>query len=578
MRVHPLRGRAVLFCAVATSLVAGGCQSATCADGRGLVGGSCLVVGAHVVCEGDPPECQCAPGYERTGTNCTWSGVVADPDFLDESSVSPWTATEDGVRLDPQASGSEGLFGEGVAALPRGFACNGDTLEQKLMMPDYEHAEPLVATITYRAETGQGVAVGFGDSWRYLPRTVGGEWRNERICLGEAAFGGEVSLRVGLGDLDNLCYPERLSGEDIELDVLDIRPATLDECPEPGSALNGALDPGLRGWLFSPEDEDANASFLADGYGVELQRSETGTTRVWAATKLSVPLVKAGQGAPALVLRWEGTLRHLLHAEIGTFVPGRSDGTLEDLIGLGADQVTRYCLPPHTYGSVVDLGFELLTAGPPGRQRFLIDEVSLVADPDCSTETTVPRFESAPTNVTGTSHFGVFQSSAAVSDPDLARSGDGVLEFSHEDLAAFWSFQIRLLVPSTPSPALDFWSNVPPAALPAKWTLGQGRSESVLPTGMGWTKNRVCLPPSWSGRWLSMRIVVGDPVATSEGIGERRDYYYFDDFELLDTEACPEELGPPPTSPPPPPEGTPEAAVCDCREGEICLESLCVAL
>jgi hypothetical protein len=355
-----------------------------------------------------------------------------------------------------------------------------------------------------------------------------------------------------LAEQDSSCFGDPES--DIEIDRAIIAPTTADECPRPGHVLNGEADPQRAGWRFS-ELRAGNTSTFATGElggpngtsAVRLDRKAQAMGRTWASTRLSVPLPSVGESGPALRFWWQGTDRQLVHVELGTFIPGRSDRGLDDLRGDGSDKQYTYCLPPWTHGNVVDLGFELLLLGGAANREFRVTDVEILNDPACqdSVELLDPGFESAPYQIAGVAHATVDQAARLVSG--RSRRGNGALEFEYGNLAAAWWYDTWFLVPESftgGGPRLAFYSDIP-AGSDIPVGLVMGRAAQALPPfellrGGGWRRNELCLPPTWSGRWVRVKLEVGQvpPTGTVDDLVSPAERMYFDDFEVGLSEAC----------------------------------------
>jgi len=505
---------------------------------------------AHEVCDGDleSPSCVCAPGYE--GNPCEWAGVLDDPGFENQAA---WTLSE-GANVDENET--DFSVDPGYASIGRSAACNAGAVSQTVQMPSYEVGEPLVAEVTYRAEGLYGLALGFDKAWTQLPVTPDFAWLEEpaRVCLGEAAYGGAVTVQLSAPEQHPTCFgnPE---GE-IHVDRLDIVPAEPGECPAPGDVLNGTAQLGSGGWQFETTAE-AVADLVA-GVGREatsgVQLAVGASVGAAAWTKLSVPSSES-LPSPALRFWWRGTTGQPFAFQIGRYNGiQRSALPLENAYGNNSELNYVYCLPPWTHGSVVDLifknsGHNLLD----GTSELAVDDVEVVSDTSCGTSTDIldPGFDAGPTRIMGVTHFTPYQAATLRTEPSLSRTGDGgVLELSYWSEEAVMWFETWVLVPESDGedgPALLFWSNVPSQALnakPIRSVKGRAAVEPAdLPPGGGWRQNAnapVCLPRSWSGRWFRAQWRLGDIPPIGDAPVEPPIRIYIDDLELTTSSACPD--------------------------------------
>jgi hypothetical protein len=98
-------------------------------------------------------------------------------------------------------------------------------------MPSYEVGEPLVAEVTYRAQGSYGLALGFNRAWTELGSPFDGQWRTERVYLGEVAYGGAVTVRlVPESNGDDGPIPESLIDPPIRIYIDDLELTTSSAC------------------------------------------------------------------------------------------------------------------------------------------------------------------------------------------------------------------------------------------------------------------------------------------------------------------------------------------------------------
>jgi len=521
---------------------------------------------AHEVCdtELEPPSCVCAPGYG--GNPCVWVGVLRSPGFDDDLA---WSQTN-GAVVDPNEPRTRTDKDPGIAFLRASVVCNGGAVSQTVEMPPYGAAQALIAEVTYQAENVYGLGVGYNDVWRTLPSTgelaggEAGEWVTKRICLGDAAYGGEVKFQVGAVDQQPACFTDPVG--EIKVDRLVIVPANQNECPPVGEVLNGEAEESEGGWVFIDEEtggedtEAVQAWFDPDGgrsntSGARIYREAVSSGEVGMSTQLSVPL-KETLPSPALRFWWKGTTGNRFHAEIGTYdAPGVIRRAVEDFVGNGGDTNFVYCLPPWTHGNVVELGFSILLNSPPQTAELIVDDVEIVSDPNCGEFTTLfdPGFESAPNRTMGVTTTSTDEWVEMREDSELARNGNGVLELGYKNANSLILYETWVLVPPSEGakgPALVVWydyadpdplgSGTPPV-LPVRSVVGRAASDprDLLP-GADWTRHEICLPPEWSDRWFRVQFRVGDifdlPAAELIDPPTR---IYLDDFEVKPSATCP---------------------------------------
>jgi len=529
-----------------------GCSSSTCGEGFEIREGRCVAVSAlscpescnaeaHQTCDTSLtiPACGCAPGY--AGDPCTWSGVLRDPGLEDATA---WELTN-GATIFPELEGRMG-----VASLAPDVVCSGGAIGQRVEMPPYDAAEPLVAEVTYRARDVNGIAVGLGRAWKHLQSTDGDEWSTRRFCLGEAAYGASAAIQVASSEKTRFCNEPPVEVGTIEVDRLTIELASPGECPLPGEVFNGDAESAAEGWSFSTTG-GATAGFTVGGGrqgtdGVRLSSPETALDgRAAMTTKVSVPLPTPA-ASPSLRFWWNGTTDHFFPVEVGTFFDLNSlDRALETLVGGGVEQEYAYCLPPWTHGTVVDISFFLRAFSE--QSEIIVDDVSVALDEACTNSTDIhdPGFESAERRRPGIILSGSLdQSFAVVRDSIRAHSGEGFLEVEYSATGVSVILEVWVFVPApdeSGGPQVRFHSLVPAdPELQVRWVLGRATErEADLLGGGGWLLNEACLPPKWANRWYRFQIWVGSgvddlPVDPPKSV-------LLDNFALTTSPACPSQ-------------------------------------
>lgn len=541
------------------------------------------------------PECVCVTGYTRRSVNdlespCDWTGVLSDPEFERESS---WETGSVGASIAPLEEGLQGA--RGLAVFDETAACNGDTLSNVVEMPRYEDAEPLVAEVTFRRRL-VAAALGYGSFVEGVPtqttfrrlqpgfsaQTVYPAWAKDRFCLGPAAYGqtesgrgGPVLFQIGADERPSEC----VEGPVIEIDRFDILPAREGECPEAGGLLNGSAEVGAGGWFFDvePGRDGFARGLLEEGVGREgsgaarLYKAPGATKRPGMFTQLSVPL-PSSLGSPALRFWWRASVGYQHYVDLGTWPGVKVEfRQLDTLVGNGEWSEATYCLPPWTHGNLVDLSFSIdLPTGDESfdaQAEFVVDDVELVPDLDkCEDNPAVldPSFDSSPNRWPGVliSSDATESRIRVLDDPGAARSGAGLMEFEYSRSDADMTAEFWVRVPEVPEgtqPQLVFWSSLDSnAGLPTFWVLGdpvtglieQCLSEACpagfplaqrLESGLGWQRNRVCLPEEWTGRWYKLRIAVRPLEDEPVQVFDEPFRVLLDDFEVGPTDGCTED-------------------------------------
>ncbi|MGB8331680.1 MAG: hypothetical protein WCE62_16250 [Polyangiales bacterium] len=545
-----------------------GCNDSSCASGFREEAGVCVAAcdepcGEHELCAEteNGGVCVCAPGYD--GEPCAWKGVIRDPEFADSEI---WSDTTNGAVIIPLAQGESAT---GIASFESSVVCNAGAVAQVVQMPSYEDAEPLVAEVTFRSQNVNGVAVGYGRAFQELQSAAPfPAWETQRLCLGEAAYGGDVRFQVAASDRLPDCFfaPTGL----IEVDRFSVEVAEPGECPAPGTVANGTAEVDGGGWRFiiSPDGTGFPEAELIQGAGrdgtdgVRLFQSE-GTTRVaFATTRVSVPLATT-MPSPALRFWYYARAAGWFDVGLGTVPSGRvARHFLDTLVGGDVPRTATYCLPPHTHGRVSDLFFRpngALTA------ELFVDDVEIATDPKCGSATNLldPGFDSAPNRWPGVSMLIELQDPSSqvllIDDPAHARPpGAGALEIRYSNSRARIDAEswVWVLPPDeVGNPMLVFHADAPvDPGLGLFWALGGSTAvnfecvgspscpatpitDSLLPGG-GWRRYEVCLPPEWAERWLRFRLAVRPSEGPREVFDPPRSVF-FDDFEVTTDPSCP---------------------------------------
>ncbi len=554
---------------LAAPLVAGCASASSCGSGFRLEGDRCVfdcgdACGAHQECVETVSggECQCVAGY--AGDPCAWTGGLRDPGF---TSGEIWSDVTKGASVLPFATGPDG---PGIASFESSVVCRAGAVAQTVEMPRYEDAEPFVIEVTYRSTNVLGVDVGYGRAFRRLQDTAF-SWETDRFCLGEAGYGGPVKFQVAAFERAPDCNSAP-AGE-IEVNRFEILVADPGECPAPGAALNAQAELEGGGWQFDIEDLGTGVSeggLMADvgessTSGARIYRPAAGENLVGMHTVVSVPLPGTGASSPALRFWWKGKPEWWYLAHLGTYPGTRARiRVLDVLFSDGTAQVPSYCLPPWTYGNVVDLSFTTSAGRPPNEAELVVDNIEVFSDPRCGSSGDLldPSFDSAPNRWPGLEiAFEDEQVSAVTLIEDAARArppGEGALEIRYGSNQARLEAQTWVWVPPSnenQGPELVFHSNVPEnPGVGVFWALGSTPAPNrdceeeefcplipltaELPMGGDWRRNPVCLPPEWAERWFLLRVVIRPSDDPLEVYSPPR-AVLLDDFEVGTSARCP---------------------------------------
>ncbi|RLB37732.1 MAG: hypothetical protein DRH30_12705 [Deltaproteobacteria bacterium] len=493
-------------------------------------------------------------------------GGLLDPEFTDPDL---W-GTVNGALIDPGAKGEGDL---GIAPFASSVVCNAGAVSQTVEMPPLDLAEPLVIEVRYRATGVDGVAVGYGRAFRELPDEVlFPGWQTHRICLGEAGYGGSVKFQVAASGKLPDCFSAP-TGQ-IDVDRFAIVVAEPGECPAPGEVRNGSAEPGVEGWDFVVEfgGEGASSGGVVAGVGndgsggARIYKPAGGTNLAAMRTKVSVPRFDT-LPSPALRFSVRGVGPKRFLAGLGTF-PGLriQTRTLDSLFVDGASSVHTYCLPPRTFGNVLELYFAMQPSPSADEAELVVDDVEVISEPSCGESLDIldPGFDSAPNRWPGVY---IFERSGfpmgvdevrIIDDPNRARPpGGGALEVSYASSHAFIDMQTWVWVPPPDeggNPMLAFHADIPSdPGVKLRWAFFEHLSatfecidgelcvrqpNAALTPGGGWRRyDEICLPPEWAERWFQVRLAVRPSDGPLEVFDPPRSIL-FDDFEVTTDPRC----------------------------------------
>ncbi len=370
---------------------------------------------AHMYCDVEPTSsaCACVAGYSSaTAETCTWTGVITDPGFM---TTTAWMLGS-GTTIDPTYTAT-GMIDPGIASSP--FVTIGIVppmnvqeaataeVSQAFVMPRYSRAELLVAQIydslvddPFFGETAGGLDVGAG--WNEDALTVDATWKQSRVCLGAAQYAPESTSGSGTLEALDLITTVSVSGPEAQgsgvlaYDHVEIVEAGSDECPAPGTVINGDAS-GSDGWTFHATPNAGNdgvfAGFTTSGGADGSPGVELSLVQICDDATASVAASVALPGAT-------GTALSLYHHKTGGTLSITFGDQLLVLGGETTGTIDHYCVPAPMQGVVESLSadFEVDsgTCGSAGSEKAYLDSVAVAAAPECALGSGVvdPGFES----------------------------------------------------------------------------------------------------------------------------------------------------------------------------------------
>jgi hypothetical protein len=302
----------------------------------------------------------CPAGLRPEGDSCVCCAIVQNPGFDDDSH---WTVTG-AARIE-----------NGSGRLPPDAACTGGTLRQTVSIPPETYTGPLMVVLTVRATntTPATLGVGLDSKWTDLGTVPTGSFDQRTVCLGAAFAGREIDLEIA-PFLTGVCGP--FVAGTIEIDHVDIVPATAEECPPGGLVSNGDFEDGDEGWtgMMSGGAEWFVEESGRDGGLVARMDGTWG----WLEGSVYIP---HGDGAasPALQLWHYAPSTVVLSVRVGNQHFGAWSAQ-------GAWTEGRVCLPPWLAGTRALLRIETGYVGNyenVGAFTMLLDDVAVVSDARC---------------------------------------------------------------------------------------------------------------------------------------------------------------------------------------------------
>ncbi|MGB8331682.1 MAG: hypothetical protein WCE62_16260 [Polyangiales bacterium] len=304
--------------------------------------------------------------------------------------------------------------------------------------------------------------------------------------------------------------------------------------------------------------------------GARIYKPGGGTNLAAMWTTVSVPRSDT-LPSPALRFTARGISTKRFLAGLGTF-PGLRIATrpLDTFVATDSPVVYKYCLPPRTFGNILELYFamqpELRPEPAANEAELVVDDLEVISDPSCGESLDIldPSFDSAPNRwpgvrivepsdtPTGTDQVGI------IDDPNRARPpGRGALEVSYASSQAFIDVETWVWVPPPDErgrPMLTFYADVPGdpgvelrwaffGALSPNFECVEGEScvkqpNAALLPGGGWRRyDEICLPPEWAERWFQVRLAIRPSEGPLEIFDPPRSVL-FDDFEVTTDPRC----------------------------------------
>jgi hypothetical protein len=496
--------------------------------------GACLAVCAGKVCglhAGCAPngDCACVVGYSLSGTDCVFSGGPLDPGF---QNTPPAWILDGGVTLDPA---DDGGIEPGVATFTNTCATT-EFVSQTFPMAAFTVSEPLALETNIRCKncdsSNSDVRYGLGTRSAYI--TLGGVagFQLTRTCLGERAYGGDISLS----------FSRRCVG--FTLDHAAFVPAA--DCPAPGSIANGSFEtPSTSGkpgeWKIS--GSGGAVGTCPTGYCATLATSDGCSNPSLLGGPISVP-----QSMTKPALRFSLNAPTNVEAQVMLLGPGSGGPVKRYFVGKvkgteGLSSMTL-CLPDWSRGMTwpIELSVPPVESGTcnPRVTTSTIDNLEVVSEPTCED----PGFIFDPSFERGGDAF-VY--TYVPLDPSLAtvrinsvgaHSGTNYVDMRASGTPLRTrSLVVPITVPEGGHPAFSYYYT---AAFGGAVTDRSARisidgaSGVDIPDAATWTLATACLPVAAAGRGIDVVFTVRAAEYSADVRLE------LDDFSVSnDAAACP---------------------------------------
>jgi hypothetical protein len=498
---HPFAGALCEGCATGFRLDAGQCVP-DCGD-----------CGGHAYCDGTlmVPACACVTGYGNGGSGCVWvgggenGGGLLDGTF-DDPSV--WT-----TRLATVASGRATF----VNTLVNG-QCELGAIEQTFQMPALADAEPLALDLTVSTSCSStdpaacpALQLEIDDKvTRVEVPGGGGATKTLTVCLGDAAFGGEVRLRVrpslakesfqtpGSFDCMSDAWPA--------LEALRIRVADAAECAFDEGIPNGLFDDGA-GWGLQ-------SASIAGGK-LTVQSGGSATARIVVPAPLRV-------ASPALRLNPDASSFGGLRVALGGLIFGQASWSM------GSSSPIVLCLPDWAHGTGQEIGLSAANAD------STLEGLAIVSDPRCADGNLDSGFERtfSDGSLFGNGSWLDAATGQGFVVSDSAHSGSRCLRLT--SYATILRAVVR--VPERQpgfDPAFSFWERVT-GSVGAETLLYPflDPGTRIAVSSQAWLRSLTCLDRAWAGQVTPVTVLPGI-VSGTGGTVE------LDDLEPVLTDTCP---------------------------------------
>ncbi len=521
----------------------------------GCTGTGAPVCGLYSTCVAGPA-CACVTGYvdgdggmaDGGDAACGWSGLPLDPGFEGQP-AGAWTVTNG--TFSPTAS-TAGQIDPGNVTFIQSQICPAassglGSVQQKFRMPSYADSQPfglrLSGAATCDGQDCGSQGIGFDINGGFLSEALGGSPSPLVLCLGERAYGGEVTLT--LTPSADACFSGADANYTALIDHVDIEPVT--GCPVPGVITNADFE-SAAGWAVSSPTTGTCSSSAAVANGDGTAGTRGGM--VESTCEGSVASVSEGLSIPytetpnlALQVDFNDTGSDVA-AGLDLGFGGHSLGNLS-----GAGQRTgKVCIPAWAEGLADTLSFNLPQSslgyhgGNSSEYRnFTFDNLVWVSDPSCPATPLVidPGFERGDSGRAwqfAVSHdFNSTPKAEIIADP-AAHGGANSMHL-YVDLGSETAYaSTTVTVPSadaTGGPVLTVWYK-----LTTTTQVSLSTPFGTLASASTWTQATVCLDPYAAGHAFDVQLRLEAFGSVNSALTPAVDAYV-DDLAVGTSASCP---------------------------------------
>jgi hypothetical protein len=531
----------------------------------GCTGPSALHCGAYSSCV-TGPACMCVTGYvngsdagavdggddagmasDDGGAACAWAGLPLDP-ALDDTPPNAWTILN--ATFSPTVSTS-GQLDPGSVSFTQDQMCPAassglGSVQQSFTMPTYAESQPFGLRLSGQAvcigEDCGSQGIGFDMNGGYLAESLGGTLSPLVLCLGERAYGGEVTLTLTPWADD--CGDNSVSYSAL-LDHVDIEPVS--GCPVPGVITNADFE-ATTGWAVSSPTTGtcSSSAAIANGDGTAGTRGGMVVSTCEGSTaSVSEGLSIQDTEIPNLALQMDfNNTGSDVAAGLDLSFGGHSLG---NMAGAG-ERTGKICIPAWAKGLADTLSIDIPYQGDGYHgggsyedRSFTFDNLLWVSDPTCPAAALIidPGFERTDSGrgwQLGVAHeFNSVPTAAIGADPSAHGGANSLhLGVTLGGEAAF--AQTTVTIPpadATGGPVLTIW-----------YKLTASTQEFInspfgnLAPATAWTQASVCLNPHAVGHAFDVALILEASGTVNAALTPVIDAY-FDDVGLATSAACP---------------------------------------